>query len=509
MNDDTVGGIKWMRGKPYYRATLSTGARPAVLLAVDPADVNQATARAATITKVLTSLRDAGRVEYENHWLKKIARASDLAEVEGYVIAVEAICTGTLRKKSKLTGALPFQEFGEMWTEGELARMFPQHVRLKKTADDDRGFLKKYAYPVAGKVPVSAVGLEHAQEILRRVSPTKSDATVRHVAQCLHRLLKLAVFPARLIERSPLPPGFLPKIVHRRAKTYLYPEEDAQVLGHLGLALVLRLLYGFLDREGCRVSEATTLDFHDVDLDHGEIHLDANKTNDPRSWAMGSDVAEALRRWRDHFHPNPVAEARVFMYPETSRDAGAEIDSAARAEEFRQNLKKAGLTRPQLFINDNERRHICIHDLRATFVTIALAAGKTETWVSDRTGHSSSDQIHNYRRQARTHAELELGGLTPLHEAIPELRAAVPEPVHHQAAPPNGGTLGEHPQKGESQVRSETAIFPSGESGIRTHGTLTGTPDFESGSFGRSDISPPGKMPKHPVTVNVEPYSAR
>ena len=36
--------------------------------------------------------------------------------------------------------------------------------------------------------------------------------------------------------------------------------------------------------------------------------------------------------------------------------------------------------------------------------------------------------------------------------------------------------------------------IPGGERGIRTHGTLTGTPDFESGSFGHSDSSPRRKV---------------
>ena len=40
-----------------------------------------------------------------------------------------------------------------------------------------------------------------------------------------------------------------------------------------------------------------------------------------------------------------------------------------------------------------------------------------------------------------------------------------------------------------------------GESGIRTRGTLAGTPDFESGTFGHSVTSPPANMAKqaHPV----------
>ena len=61
-----------------------------------------------------------------------------------------------------------------------------------------------------------------------------------------------------------------------------------------------------------------------------------------------------------------------------------------------------------------------MHDLRATFVTVSLANGKTETWVADRTGHRSGAMINRYRRAARTWAELGLGSLAPLDEAIPE-----------------------------------------------------------------------------------------
>lgn len=52
-----------------------------------------------------------------------------------------------------------------------------------------------------------------------------------------------------------------------------------------------------------------------------------------------------------------------------------------------------------------------------------LALGKSEAWITDRTGHSSSQMIYLYKRQARTHAELNLGGFVSLVEAIPELRA--------------------------------------------------------------------------------------
>jgi integrase len=39
-----------------------------------------------------------------------------------------------------------------------------------------------------------------------------------------------------------------------------------------------------------------------------------------------------------------------------------------------------------------------VHDLRGTRVTLNLAAGKSETSLADRTGHTSSVMINGYRR---------------------------------------------------------------------------------------------------------------
>jgi hypothetical protein len=64
---------------------------------------------------------------------------------------------------------------------------------------------------------------------------------------------------------------------------------------------------------------------------------------------------------------------------------------------------------------------IRIHDCRATFVTLSLAAGRTEAWVVARMGHRSSVMINRYRRAARMVEELGLGWLAPLDAAIPEL----------------------------------------------------------------------------------------
>lgn len=55
------------------------------------------------------------------------------------------------------------------------------------------------------------------------------------------------------------------------------------------------------------------------------------------------------------------------------------------------------------------RKPIRVHDLRATLVTTAPAAVRSEAWVTARTGHRSSGQVATYRRTAATYAELGLG----------------------------------------------------------------------------------------------------
>src|SRR4051812_33491822 len=67
--------------------------------------------------------------------------------------------------------------------------------------------------------------------------------------------------------------------------------------GCAGVPLSRRVLFAFLDREGCRVGEAAGLKVGDVDLERGAIKLDENKTDDPRDWALDSGVTRALKAW--------------------------------------------------------------------------------------------------------------------------------------------------------------------------------------------------------------------
>jgi len=251
---------------------------------------------------------------------------------------------------------------------------------------------------------------------------------------------RAAVFPLRLIEKNPLPRGFLPKIPPGKAKGWVYPAEDATLLASPAVPLACRVFYGFLHREGPRHGEAVKFTYSDFDLANGTVTLDENKTDDPRAWALSPGMTAAIRAWRElrAREGAPVGpDDLVFV-----NERGLPISENHAADRYRDHLAAAGIDRPVLFEKSKARQPIRIHDTRATFITVSLANGKSETWVQDRTGHKSSIMINRYRRAARTAAELGLGELAPLDVAIPELAAhlhdapAAPAPAAHRTAEP-------------------------------------------------------------------------
>lgn len=296
------------------------------------------------------------------------------------------------------------RQLGKAWTSGAIAAQYPDHVRTKATCDKDAGRLVRLCRTI-GDVHVTQFRLAHGELAMRALPTGLTSATRRQYAQILARLCHLAVYPLKLIAVSPLPRGFLPKVKRTKATAWLYPAEEAQLLACADVPLGRRVLYGFLAREGLRCNEALRLRWEDFDLVHGAVRLDRNKTDDPRAWALTPGVAVALKAWRP-----ADAEPSDLVF--------ARLSNGHMAEGLRTDLGVAKVKRTELFERSKSRLPIRLHDLRATFVTLALAAGRSEAWVSDRTGHRSSIMIQVYRRAARTAAELGLGELVPLDVAL-------------------------------------------------------------------------------------------
>ena len=321
-------------------------------------------------------------------------------------IAEELHCCVAIPEPSKQE-VMTFEALANAWTSGELTKRYPDHVSPKKSYTDDASRFKRL-FPSIGSIRLAQFTLEDAETAMGTIPSEYSPSTRRQYAQLICRVLSMAAYPCKLIPSSPIPKGFKPKATRKLAKSYLRPKEDARLISCPDIPLERRLLWAFLAREGMRISEALSLSWSNIDFEDGIVVLDENKTNEPRAWALNRGVYAALILMRGA----AKGSERVFRDVPTRRYALV----------FREDLKTAGITRAELFAGSESRLAIRVHDLWGTFVTLSLANGESETWVQSRTGHTSSQMLNRYRRDARTAEEVKLGELAPMHEAIPELR---------------------------------------------------------------------------------------
>lgn len=450
--------------------------------------------RAAVLADIAARLRGAGLERFVVGACKDAGKATG-AEIQAIRDEVDRLVKHP-PPPPKPKG-LTFRELAEKWTSGELHRLYPDHVKLKRHADDDAYRFHKHIFPVVQNVALADFTLEHAEDVMRRLPSNLSSSSRRNVALLVHRVLKLAVYPLRAIEHSPLPPGFLPRIQYTKALTYLHPSEDSVLLACKEVPLALRVFYGFLGREGMRLGEALSLRWQDFDLERGAVVLDRNKTNDPRSWALDPGVVRALRVWRAK-RGNPDDTKPAFV----DGDGKPLSTTFKYAIQFRAHLELAGVKRAALFEDSDVRRPIRLHDLRASFVTLSLGNGRTEAWVQDRTGHRSSFMLNRYRRAARMVSELRLGTLAPLDQAIPELAGAATEPPTEQSKKPSKAG------KGRASKTAAHAREVSENSLRSPHRIRTGTPKREAGfKFDPPDADSPNLSESHDAIVSVEDVS--
>jgi len=419
---------------------------------------------------------DIARARRERHEREERQRARIQAEALADVF----------REAHKITARQPasptFAEVWPQWTSGSLAEKFPDRELSKGAKEFERDAHRLSVMSlVLGPTPVDCIDLDLADAALaqlddlrqqhenieakregrkaRKVRPAGQN-TRRHYAQSVHRVLELCVYPLKLIKHNPLPTGWLPKQAKPKARGFMFPDEDRKLLANTKWPLIERLYFGLLNREGMRPdTEALALRYHEIDAPHGLIRLDTNKTDARREWHAQPGTIEALLAFRK-LCAVTEDKARVFdVKSDAQRIAFFDSKSRRRtrkplgkpAKLLRDALTASGADRPAMHERSEHRIPLRAHDGRATFITLAKTHGWTEDQIMRRTGHTTSEQLANYTRDAENLRELwadeefdqHLVGdgptqLLPLCEAIPELRAIVTQKGFHSSVPLRG-----------------------------------------------------------------------
>jgi len=388
------------------------------LIAVSHDDEPLAKARLARLQAMANRLKAAGRHAEARVVLEEAAAAKSETAFRAVEAAVAQLTEGAPEPAAPRTKAVTFRDVVEQWTSGKLAERFPDEVatKIQASRDADLAILSTF-YPALGHRPIAEITSEEAEKAKQLIPASLEHSTRRNYTARLRFIFKLAEQPLKLIEHSPIGSKFVARRRARHSFAFIYPEEEARLLACTGIPFEYRWLYGWLARNGSRISETLRLTWQHISLESGTVRLEASwtKTKRARLWRVDADVLIALqRRWRDEGEP---VDALVFPGP-----AGRRLTRKTVRQRFRRDLERAEVKRAELHARTEDSRPLRVHDLRASFVTLALANGWTEQQVMDRSGHETSVQLAVYRRHARHAAELSLGWFHDLHDALPELR---------------------------------------------------------------------------------------
>lgn len=183
----------------------------------------------------------------------------------------------------------------------------------------------------------------------------------------------------------------------KKAKAYLWPSEFAALVSSPVVPVRWRRLFALAVYTFMRAGEVAALDWSDVDLDHGTIHVhrSTDRTRD-RTKATKTDAARripiepALIPLLTAMRGEAKGRGPVFRMPSTGK----------QSFKLRGYLTRIGVTRSDLFASDATRRAVRFHDLRATGITWCAVRGDDPLKIMQRAGHADFTTTQLYLREA-------------------------------------------------------------------------------------------------------------
>ena len=290
------------------------------------------------------------------------------------------------------------------------------HTLKRSTVIDYRGNVANYLVPAFGTRPLDQITRSDVKQLafLLRSQGLKPK-TARKIIGTLSTILNEAVDDGLLTSnpaiglrkvyrtpdfrdaRAPIVPLTREELTH-----LLTTARDHPVRRGTQVVFPFRHFYAFLlllARTGLRLGEAIALQWGDLDWHGGFIEvkrgyvrgrITTTKNTKPRRVDMSAQLQETLRaRYAERFETvaalTPEAQVAVeatragaathWIFPDT---VGGVLDVDA----FRRRVFAPLLTAAKL-------RHIRIHDLRHTYASLLIAAGKELHYIQQQLGHHS------------------------------------------------------------------------------------------------------------------------
>jgi integrase len=189
-----------------------------------------------------------------------------------------------------------------------------------------------------------------------------------------------------------------PELGARKAKAYLWPSEFLTLISSPAVPPRWRRVFAIAVYTYARAGELAALDWSDVDLEHRTIHIhrSTDRVRDGKTKATKTNTARRI----------PIEPALLPLLVAMHREANGRglvlrmPSIGGQSKKLRTYLKRAGVTRADLFTSDATRKPMTFHDLRATGVTWGIVRGDESMKVMQRAGHADFATTQIYLRDA-------------------------------------------------------------------------------------------------------------
>ncbi|MGD0678195.1 MAG: site-specific integrase, partial [Polyangiaceae bacterium] len=274
---------------------------------------------------------------------------------------------------------------------------------------NDRARYKKWISPLIGAESIATIPRRRIEEVVQSLDRAVQLGQLRwktaiNVWGVLSKMMKDAsrskVIELRVREDNPAREVQGPDRGVERAGPYLFPSDflalmDCDRVPARWKRLIMLATYLYV-----RVGELEALEWDAVDFEHGYVlihqsaHADTGvvkptKTKDVRKVPIEPNLRPLLECMRDQ----ASSEGRVIA---------AFPPRESLAKRLRKYLSWAGVTRAELFAEDETRRTITFHDLRHTGITWRAVRGDEPLKVQRAAGHDDLATTQRYINEAQT-----------------------------------------------------------------------------------------------------------
>ncbi len=207
----------------------------------------------------------------------------------------------------------------------------------------------------------------------------------------------------------------------KTAKPFLYPSEFLALVSDERIPLHYRRRYALATYLYVRLEELGALEWRDVDLDHGLVHVQRAEKSDgtmgpPKSGKARRVAIEPTLRpllvamFREADHDDDEARARTRVVPITQKNF-----SAANLRHYMERaIVGAKLhRRDELFDVAETSKLLGFHDLRATGITWRAVRGDAMQAIKEHAGHEDVSTTDGYVRVGSAMREEGFGDVFP------------------------------------------------------------------------------------------------